>query len=77
MFQSIYSFQILNTKKQAGETFINLLGAVHKRRPYKIVKNWPLPPCGHTINYENFEVFCTKKCGRPHLKNSSSIVRTG
>jgi len=26
-------------------------------------------PCGHTINFEKSEVFCTKKCGRPHLKN--------
>jgi len=58
-----------------------LLGAVHKG----IAKNWlssslvhknsalthPLPPCtcGHTINFEKFEVFCTKKCRRPHLKN--------
>jgi len=25
-------------------------------------------PCGHTINIEKSEVFCTKKCGRPHLK---------
>jgi len=36
----------------------------------------PLCPYGHTINFENSEVFCTKKCGRPHLKNPSSpLVR--
>jgi len=44
---------------------------VRKIRPHKIAKNWPhLPcPCGHTINFENSEVFCIKKCGLPHLKN--------
>jgi len=25
-------------------------------------------PCGYTINFEKLK-FCTKKCGRPHLKN--------
>jgi len=29
----------------------------------------PPCPCGHTINFKNSKVFCTKKCGRPHLKN--------
>jgi len=56
--------------------------AVHKRRPHKIAKNWLTPPplsalvqppllcpCGHNINFEVSEVFCTKTCGRPHLKN--------
>jgi len=28
-------------------------------------------PCIHTKNFENFNVFCTKKCGRPHLKPPS------
>jgi len=56
----------------------------HKRRPHKIAKNWSSShlstkylqwlnsscPCGHTINIEKSEVFCTKKYGRPHLKNS-------
>jgi len=33
--------------------------------------HWLNPPCpyGHTINFEKSVVFCTKKCGRPHLKN--------
>jgi len=36
-------------------------------------------PCGHTINFEKLEVFFTKKCERPHLKNPpcSQNVRTG
>jgi len=52
---------------------------VHERRRHKIAKNWPLLtalaqtrsscPCRHTINFEKSEVFCTKKCGRPHMKN--------
>jgi len=25
-------------------------------------------PCRHTINFKKSEVFCPKKCGRPHLK---------
>jgi len=25
-------------------------------------------PCEHTINLEKSDVFCTKKCGRLHLK---------
>jgi len=31
----------------------------------------PFSPCscGHTINFEKSDDFCTKKCGRPHLKN--------
>jgi len=53
------------------------LGAVHKRRPHKIAKNWPLPlcpqnvragsipspscPCRHTINFKKSKVFCAKK----------------
>jgi len=24
----------------------------------------------YTINFEKSEVFCSKKCGRPHLRNS-------
>jgi len=64
--------------------FRKILGAVHKRCPHKIAKKWPsftssencpcwlnslLYPCWvHTINLENFEVLCTKKCRRPHLK---------
>jgi len=39
--------------------------------------HWPKPscPCGYTINFKKSEVFCTKKCGRPHLKNPSLLVR--
>jgi len=31
----------------------------------------PLPPCpcGHNLNFEKSEVFCTKKCGCTHLKS--------
>jgi len=29
----------------------------------------PLCPCGHTMNFEKSEFFCTKKCERLHLKN--------
>jgi len=34
----------------------------------------PLPPCscGHTKNFEKSEVFCSKKCRRPHLKKPPS-----
>jgi len=47
-------------------------GAVHKRRPHKIAKNWSPSPlvrtglspssclCGHTINFEKSEVFALK-----------------
>jgi len=64
-----------------------LLGAVHKGRPLKIdplaaksphrLKHPLLSPylCGHTINSEKSDVFCTKKCGRPHLKYPSPFVR--
>jgi len=33
------------------------------------VSYWLKPPCpcGHSIYFEKSEVFCTKKCGRPHL----------
>jgi len=33
------------------------------------------PPClcGHTIYFKKYEVFCSKKCGHPHLK--TSLVR--
>jgi len=38
-------------------------------------------PCGHSINFEKSDVFSTRKCGRPHLKNAlppcSQNVRTG
>jgi len=39
----------------------------------------PLPPCPykHTINFEISEVFCTKKCGRPHLKTPSPRLPLG
>jgi len=52
------------------------LGAVHKRHPHKIVKNWPPPlaakcphwlnpsphpyPCGLTVNFEKSEFFAPK-----------------
>jgi len=63
----------------------NVLGVVHKGRPHKIdplVRKMsalaqPPCPCRHTINFEKSDVFYTKKCGRPHLKNPSSLVRTG
>jgi len=46
------------------------LGPIHKTKDVhtKSRKIDPCPPCpcGHTINFEKFEVFCTKKCGRPH-----------
>jgi len=29
----------------------------------------PYCPCGHTLNFEKYVVFCTKKCRPPHLKN--------
>jgi len=34
--------------------------------------------CKHTINFEKSYVFCTKKYGRPHLKNPPCLqnVRT-
>jgi len=42
----------------------------------KIAKNLPSPcPCGHTINFKKSDVFCAKKCERPHLKNP--LVCTG
>jgi len=31
----------------------------------------PPCPCGHTINFEKPDIFCTKKCGHPHLKTPS------
>jgi len=42
----------------------------------------PSPPClcGHTINFEKPEIFCTKKCERPHLNPLPPCpqnVRTG
>jgi len=51
--------------------------AIHKRHS---AKNWHPPtlsekfshwlnppcPCGHTINFKKFEVFCSKKCGCPN-----------
>jgi len=65
-----------------------LLGAVHKRRSHKIAKNDPhCPqnvltgspppscPCGHTIKFEKSYAFCTRKYGRPHLKNPGPLVR--
>jgi len=27
------------------------------------------PPCPKNVRIETSKVFCTKKCGRPHLKN--------
>jgi len=34
-----------------------------------------LCPFGHTINFEKSDVFCTKNCKRPHLKNPFPLVR--
>jgi len=59
------------------------MGASIKDARTKSQKNWPPPPCpcecGHTLHFEKSGVFCTKKCGRPHLKNSpcQKNVRTG
>jgi len=56
---------------------------LHKRRPHKIAKNWPLPPHArkmsaldqpplsvrtHHTFLKNPKFFCMKKCGRPQLK---------
>jgi len=62
--------------------------AVHKRRLHKIAKNWlpllvrkmsalaqPVCPCGHTLNFEKPEIFCTKKCGHPDLKYTTTHFR--
>jgi len=35
----------------------------------------PCPCGGHTINFKKSEIFCAKKCGRPHLKNTLPLVR--
>jgi len=38
----------------------------------------PLSPpcsCGHTTNFKKSEAFCTKKCGRPHLKTSPLVCK--
>jgi len=65
-----------------------LLGAVNKGRPHKITKNWLLPPfsekcthwlyppwlCGHTINFEKFDVFAPKIL-RPHLKTLTPLFK--
>jgi len=57
------------------------LGAVHKGRSHKIAKKFPPrpnppPPCRgeHAINFENFAVFCTKKCERPQLKSPPFLL---
>jgi len=76
-----------------GQNRHNWPGFFCKRRPHKIAKNDPLCPqivrigsiplvrADATINFEKSEVFCAKKCGRPHLKNTppplSVNVRTG
>jgi len=38
---------------------------------------WLDPPCpyGHTKSLEKSYVFCTKECGRPHLKNPLPVLR--
>jgi len=43
------------------------------KRPFikEVEKNLPPCPFGHTINFEKFEGFCAKKCGRPHLMTPS------
>jgi len=56
-----------------------------KLTPSPLVRTGSTPfppcPCGHTINFEKFDIFCTKKCGRSHSKNPLSPwpqnVRTG
>jgi len=37
----------------------------------------PLPscPCELTINFEKSQVFCTKKCGRPHLQKTLPLIQ--
>jgi len=43
------------------------------RAPLATPLNAPVAcPCGHTINFK-IRIFCTKKCKRPHLKNSSPL----
>jgi len=32
-------------------------------------------PCGHALNFEKSEMFCTKKFGRPHMKNRFPLVQ--
>jgi len=44
---------------------------VHKI--YALAQPPPPCPCGHTINFENLEVFCTKKCGRPLVRKISGL----
>jgi len=81
---------LLNNSKAVFQLVSNLIVvfecAVHKGRPHKIAKKlsplvckipyWLNPPCPcrHTKNFERSEVFCIKKCGRPHLKNSRTLV---
>jgi len=52
-----------------------------KTDPLLACPNWlnPLYPCGHNKNFEKSDVFCTKMCRRPHLKNPPfpKNVRTG
>jgi len=66
--------------------------AVHKGRLHKIAKKLtpsllsakcpyslnllPSCPSGHTMNFKKSDVFCTKKCGRPHLKNPLPLPLT-
>jgi len=67
------------------------LGAVHKRRPHKIAKNWlSLPSCPQNVRtglspllsvrthhkFRKIRSFCAKKCGRPKIpRNPSPLVR--
>jgi len=47
------------------------------------LKSFPTCLCRYTINFEKSQVFCTQKCGHPHLRNHLSpppclqSVRTG
>jgi len=55
------------------------LGTVYKRRLRKIVKNWPCVSVRTHHKSRKIRVFCTKKCGRPHLMKPPcpQIVRAG
>jgi len=37
--------------------------------PLSAMAHIPFSVWTHRENFEKLEVFCTKKCGRPHLKN--------
>jgi len=63
-----------NNEEDKGPFIKDVLKNLEKLTPPLSEKcsNWlnpltPTCPRGHTKNFEKSEVFCTKKCGRPHL----------